>query len=71
MARPSKYTPELRERAVRMLMEPRPDYPHETAAIESVASKLRITTPGPYPLSRTGEVAALRERGLDCGVHAT
>lgn len=45
MARPSKYTPELRERAVRMVMESRADYPHETAAIKSVASKLGITTP--------------------------
>jgi transposase len=44
MARPSKYTPELRERAVRMVMESRADYPHETAAIKSVASKLGITT---------------------------
>ena len=45
MARPSKYNPELRERAVRMVMESRQDYPHETAAIKSVASKLGITTP--------------------------
>ena len=45
MARPSKYTPELRERAVRMVMESRADHPHETAAIKSVASKLGITTP--------------------------
>jgi transposase len=45
MARPSKYTPELRERAVRMVIESRPDHPHETAAINSVASKLGINTP--------------------------
>jgi transposase len=45
MARPSKYTPELRERAVRMVMESRADYPHESAAIKSVASKLGITSP--------------------------
>ncbi len=44
MARPSKYTPELRERAVRMVVESRADYPHETAAIKSVAGKLGITT---------------------------
>ena len=45
MARPSRYTPELRERAVRMVMESRADYPHESAAIKSVASKLGITSP--------------------------
>ena len=44
MARPSKYTPELRERAVRMVLESRADYPHETAALKSVATKLGITT---------------------------
>ena len=45
MARPSKYTPELRERAVRLVIESRPDHPHEAAAINSVASKLGINTP--------------------------
>jgi transposase len=44
MARPSKYNAELRERAVRMVMESRQDYPHEAAAIRSVASKLGITS---------------------------
>jgi len=44
MSRPSKYTPELRERAVRMVMESRADYPHESAAIKSIAGKLGITT---------------------------
>ena len=44
MARPSKYPPELRERAVRMVIESRQDYPHETAAIRSVAAKLGIAS---------------------------
>ena len=44
MARPSKYPPELRERAVRMVIESRQDYPHESAAIRSVAAKLGITS---------------------------
>jgi transposase len=44
MARPSKYPPELRERAVRMVMESRADYPHEAAAIRSIAAKLGITS---------------------------
>ena len=42
MARPSRYPTELRERAVRMVIESRQDYPHESAAIRSVAGKLGI-----------------------------
>lgn len=45
MARPSKYTPELRERAVRMVLESRADYPTEYEAIRSIAAKLGITSP--------------------------
>ena len=42
MSRPSKHPPELKERAVRMVSESRSDYPHEFAAIKSVATKLGI-----------------------------
>jgi transposase len=45
MARPSKYPSELRERAVRLVIEVRGDHPTEAAAIRSVASKLGITSP--------------------------
>jgi transposase len=45
MARPSKYPTELRERAVRMVMEHKKDYPSEYEAIRSVATKLGIRTP--------------------------
>ena len=45
MARPSKYPEELRERAVRMVGEVRPDYPSHWAVITAVASKLGIGTP--------------------------
>ena len=44
MSRGSKYSPEVRERAVRMVMESKQEYPHEAAAIRSVASKLGITS---------------------------
>lgn len=40
MARPSKYPRELRERAVRMVVEHRGDYPSEYAAITEIARKL-------------------------------
>src|SRR3954453_20583031 len=45
MARPSKYPPELRERAVSLVRENRQDYPSEYEAIRSIATKLGISTP--------------------------
>lgn len=45
MARPSKYPQELRERAVRMVIESRADYETEYAAIKSIAVKLGVTSP--------------------------
>jgi transposase len=42
MGRPSKYPLELRERAVRMVAEVRPDYDSQWAAISAVAGKLGI-----------------------------
>jgi transposase len=44
MGRPMKYPPELRERAIRMVAEVRPNYPSRSAAIEVVAKKLGIAT---------------------------
>jgi transposase len=40
MGRPSKYSPELRERAVRMVFEHAGEYPSQWAAIRSVAEKI-------------------------------
>jgi transposase len=45
MARPSKYPQELRERAVRMVLESRGDYSSEYEAIRSIAGKLGIVSP--------------------------
>jgi transposase len=42
MSRPSSYSPEIRERAVRMVAESKADYRSEFEAIKSVASKLGI-----------------------------
>ena len=44
MGRPITYPQELRERAVRMVAEVRPDYPSQWAAITAVADKLGIGT---------------------------
>jgi transposase len=40
MSRPSRYSPEQRAKAVRLVAEARPSYPSEWAAIESVVVKL-------------------------------
>jgi len=42
MGSPSKYPPELRERAVRMVAEVRPDYGSQWSAICAVSGKLGI-----------------------------
>ena len=44
MARPSPYPSELRNRAVRMVAEIRPDYPSEWSAMKAVAAKLGVTS---------------------------
>jgi transposase len=43
MGRPSKYSPELRERAVRLVLEHAHAHPSQWAAIRSVAEKLGCT----------------------------
>jgi transposase len=42
VARGMNYPPELRERAVRMVAEVRPEYPSDWPAIKAVAAKLGI-----------------------------
>ena len=44
MGRPSKYAPEVKERAIRMVREHRPEYPTQWAAITSIAAKLGCTS---------------------------
>ena len=43
MPRTTRYSPEVRERAVRMVVEHRDEYPSEWAAMTSIAAKLGMT----------------------------
>jgi len=43
MGRPSRYSPEVRERAVRMVVEHEGQYDSQWAAIRSIASKIGCT----------------------------
>lgn len=45
MKKTNTYSPEVRERAVRMVIEHRDDYPSEWATIESIASKIGCSAP--------------------------
>jgi hypothetical protein len=40
MGRPSRFSPGVRERAIRLVMEQRPAHPSEWAALQAVATKL-------------------------------
>jgi transposase len=40
MARTSRFSPEVRDRAVRMVLEHSPEYPSQWAAIQSIAEKI-------------------------------
>src|ERR1700754_1567330 len=44
MTRATRYPPELRERAMRMVREDRDEHPSEGAAREAIAKKLGMTT---------------------------
>ena len=60
MRKSTKFSPEVRERAVRMVQEHRGEYPSEWAAIESIAPKI-----GCVPQTLHGWV---RRADIDSGV---
>ena len=64
MARPSRYSPEVRERAVRMVREHGPEHPSQWAAIEAIASKLGCTSETLRRWVRQAERDAGRRPGL-------
>jgi len=64
MARPGRYPPEVRERAVRLVQEHQHDYPSQWAAITSIAAKCGMTTETLRKWVRRAEVDAGARAGL-------
>lgn len=64
MARPNKYSPEVRERAVRMVHDHQGEYSSEWEAIGSIASKIGCTAETLRKWVRKMEVDTGRRDGL-------
>ena len=67
MSRSSKFSPEVRERAVRMVLESRGEHESQWAAIRSIAAKLGCTTETLRRWVRQAEV----DQGKRAGVTTT
>ena len=63
MGRPSRYSPELRERAIRLVQEHAAEHPLQWAAIESIASKAGCTSETLRKWVRQAERNAGQRRG--------
>ena len=63
MSRASKYSPEVRERAVRMVFEHQGEYPSQWAAMESIAAKIGCTTETLRKWVRRSEIDQGRRAG--------
>jgi transposase len=64
MARPSRYSADFRARAMRLVVEARPDHDTEWAAITSVATKLGVSTETLRKWIRQAEVDAGQRPGV-------
>ncbi|TSE21883.1 Insertion element IS6110 uncharacterized 12.0 kDa protein [Tepidimonas aquatica] len=67
MNKTSKFSPEVRERAVRMVQEHRGDYPSLWAAVESIAPKIGCVPQTLLEWVKRQEVDAGQREGLTSG----
>ena len=67
MGRRSRYSPEIRERAVRMVLEHQGEYESQWAAMESIAAKIGCTSETLRKWVRQAERDAGRGWGTDHG----
>jgi transposase len=64
MKKSPKFSPEVRERAVRMVQEHQADYPSQRAAIESIAGKIGCVPQTLHTWVRQHEVDAGQREGV-------
>src|ERR671910_455245 len=70
MERATRYPPELRERAMRLVREHRDEHPSEWAAIQSVAGKLGMTAETLRKWVRRDEIDHRQRPGATSGYYA-
>ena len=64
MTKSNKFSPEVRERAVRMVLEHRGEYPSQWAAIESIAPKIGCVPQTLHEWIKRAEVDAGKREGV-------
>lgn len=67
MSRSSRFSPEQKARAVRMVLEGQSEYPSQWAAIESVAAKVGVSSETLRKWVRQAEVDGGQRGGLTTG----
>ena len=69
MARPNRYSPEVRERAVRMLHEQESSHPSRWAAMQSIAEKIGCTAETLRKWVERAEIDGGRRAGMTTSEH--
>ncbi len=64
MNKPVRYSPEVRERAVRMVVEHQGEYPSQWAAMQSIASKIGCTAETLRKWVRQSQEASNEDGGI-------